>query len=333
MSAASRAAPPFDTGTDVGGLGHHQRHCLLLHVGAHQRAVGVVVLEERDQRRADRHDLLGRHVHQLHFGRRDLRDLGGRTEEHLLFELQTQVLQRCRLRRTAHQDAVVAERAVGIEGRVGLRDGVFLFFVRGEPHDLVGDLAADHLAVRRLDEAEAVDAGVRRERADEADVGTFWRLDRAHAAVVREVARRGLRTRPLTRQTTGTECRQTATVRETRQWVDLIHELRKLRRAEELFDRGDDGTDVDQRLRCDRLDVLGRHALTHDTLHARQTDAQLVLDQLAHRADATVGEVVLIVEAVARLALGQLQHVGAGAQDLGRRQSPANLARDARGRA
>ena len=47
------------------GLGTQQRHSLALHVRAHQRAVGVVVLEERDERRGDRDELLGRHVHQV----------------------------------------------------------------------------------------------------------------------------------------------------------------------------------------------------------------------------------------------------------------------------
>jgi hypothetical protein len=53
---ASRSV--FDTGTDVGGFGTHQWHGLTLHVGAHQGSVGVVVFEERDQRRGDRDDLL-----------------------------------------------------------------------------------------------------------------------------------------------------------------------------------------------------------------------------------------------------------------------------------
>jgi hypothetical protein len=39
----------LDAGADVGGLGHDQRHGLLLHVGAHQGPVGVVVLDEGDQ--------------------------------------------------------------------------------------------------------------------------------------------------------------------------------------------------------------------------------------------------------------------------------------------
>ena len=61
----------FHAGADERRLGAHQRHRLALHVGAHQRAVGVVVLEERDQSGRHRDQLLGRHVHEV--------DLAGRT--------------------------------------------------------------------------------------------------------------------------------------------------------------------------------------------------------------------------------------------------------------
>ena len=60
----------LDAGADERRLRDHQRHCLPLHVRAHQRAVGVVVLEERDQRRRDRDDLRRRHVHVLDVLRR-----------------------------------------------------------------------------------------------------------------------------------------------------------------------------------------------------------------------------------------------------------------------
>ena len=104
---------------------------------------------------------------------------------------------------------------------------------------------------------------------------------------------------------------------QARQGVVLVHELRQLARAEELLDGSDHWTDVDQRLGRDRLDVLGRHALTDDTLHAGQADANLVLDQLAYRADAPVGEVVLVVETVTRLAVGEMEHVGRSGEHLG----------------
>ena len=50
-------------GADERRVGLQQRHGLGLHVRAHQRAVGVVVLEERDQRRRHRPDLVRRDVH------------------------------------------------------------------------------------------------------------------------------------------------------------------------------------------------------------------------------------------------------------------------------
>src|SRR6202008_1486060 len=40
---------PFHAGADERRLGAHQRPGLTLHVRTHQRAVGVVVLQERDQ--------------------------------------------------------------------------------------------------------------------------------------------------------------------------------------------------------------------------------------------------------------------------------------------
>jgi len=60
--AGTIASMPVPTS---GGVGTHQRHRLALHVRAHQGAVGVVVLEERDQRRGDRDELLGRNVHEV----------------------------------------------------------------------------------------------------------------------------------------------------------------------------------------------------------------------------------------------------------------------------
>ena len=116
---------------------------------------------------------------------------------------------------------------------------------------------------------------------------------------------------PLPGETAGAQGRQAALVGEAVEGVGLAHELGQLAGAEELLDGGHHRPDVDQRLGRDGLDVLGRHALPDDPLHAGQADADLVLDQLAHRADPAVGEVVLVVEAVARLAVGQVQQVGA----------------------
>ena len=221
-----------------------------------------------------------------------------------------------RLGRAAHEHPVGAEGAVGVHRRVRLGDDVLLLLIGGEVEDLVGDLAVDDLAVGRLDEAELVDTAEGGQRTDQADVRTFRGLDGAHAPVVAEVHVAHLEARPLTREAAGAERREPTTVGQPGQRVDLVHELAQLGGSEELLDRRDHRSDVDQGRRSDGLDVLGGHALAHDPLHAGQTDADLVLDQLADAADAAVGEVVLIVEPVAVGARCQVEQVGRRREDL-----------------
>ena len=59
----------FHAGADQRRFGAQQRHGLTLHVRAHQGAVGVVIFQERHQRRGDRHQLLGRNVDEVAPGR------------------------------------------------------------------------------------------------------------------------------------------------------------------------------------------------------------------------------------------------------------------------
>ena len=58
---------PLHAGADHRRVGPQQRNRLALHVRTHQRAVGVVVLEERDQRRRDRNRLPRADVDVLNF--------------------------------------------------------------------------------------------------------------------------------------------------------------------------------------------------------------------------------------------------------------------------
>ena len=53
------------TGAHSRGLGGQKRHRLTLHVGTHQRAVGVVVLQEGNHGRSHGEHHLGRYVHQV----------------------------------------------------------------------------------------------------------------------------------------------------------------------------------------------------------------------------------------------------------------------------
>ena len=271
--------PVLEAGADERRLRDHQRHGLPLHVRAHQRPVCVVVLEERDERRRDRDDLRRRDVHVVDLlGPRDHGLAGRGAAQHLL----------------------VDELArLGVDRLRRLRDRVLRLLGGVEVDDLVGDLRLLDDAVRRLDEAELGDRGVRGERADEADVRALRRLDRAHPAVVGRVDVAHLDRRALAGQAACAERREPPAVREARQRVRLVEELRQLRGAEELLERRHDRADVDDRLRRDRVDVLGRHPLAHDALHAVEADAERLLDQLARRAEPAVAEVLVLVELAA----------------------------------
>ena len=59
----SRASLPSMPVPTNGAWRADERHGLTLHVGAHERAVRVVVLEERNERRGDGHHLVRRDVH------------------------------------------------------------------------------------------------------------------------------------------------------------------------------------------------------------------------------------------------------------------------------
>ena len=74
LARVQRGAP-LHAGADDRRLRLEERHGLALHVRAHQGAVGVVVLEERDEGRGHRDDLLGRDVHVLDRVRPSLREL------------------------------------------------------------------------------------------------------------------------------------------------------------------------------------------------------------------------------------------------------------------
>ena len=191
---------------------------------------------------------------------------------------------------------------------------VFLFVGR-HPVDDIGDLAVFHATVRSLDEAVLIHAGIERKAADEADVGAFGGLDRAHAGVVRIVnvahgrgdVRAAAGTRLVAGEAAGAERGKRALMRKAGKRVRLVHELRELAGAEELLDGRHDRADVDERLRRDLVDIVRAHALTHDALHAAHADAELVGDELAHRADTAVAEVVDIVGLEAGLAGSESQ--------------------------
>ena len=189
-----------------------------------------------------------------------------------------------------------------VELRVRLRDHELAFLDRRQVVDLVGDLALDDLAVRRLEEAVFVRPRVQRERVDEADVRAFRRLDRADAAVVRRVHVAHLEAGALAGEAARPERGDAALVRDLGQRVRLVHELRQLRAAEELLDRRRDRLGVDQVVRQQVLALGLAEALLHRALDAHEARAELVLGELAHRAHAAVAEMVDVVDLAAAVA-------------------------------
>ena len=211
----------LQAGGDDRRLGHEQRHGLALHVRAHEGAVGVVVLEERDQAGGDADHLLGRDVDVLDvFGLDDVRSRSG----------------------TRAMSAARPGLPLVVDAGIGRREVVFAFLVGPHPDDLVCRLAVLDLAVRGDQEAVLVDAAIDAQRADEADVGAFGGLDRADAAVVGDVHVADLEASPLAVQAARAEGREPALVGELRQRVGLVDDLRQFAAAEEVLDGRADAT-------------------------------------------------------------------------------------------
>ena len=183
---------------------------------------------------------------------------------------------------TTNEHTVLGEVALGINWCVGLRHDELFFGVSSQVDDLVGDPTVHDLAVGRLNEAVLVDSCVGGQGTNEANVWTFWRLNRTHTAVVGGVNVSNFETGTLTGKTTRSKGRQTTLVGKASKWVDLVHELTQLARSEELLSCSHDRADVDERLWGDGFDVLGRHALTNHALHARKANTELVLDELTN---------------------------------------------------
>src|SRR2546423_5338535 len=123
-----------------------------------------------------------------------------------------------------------------VHGRVRLGHEEILFAIAGEIIDLIRNPAFLDLAVRRFDKSEFVDPRKRAHRADETDVRTFRRLDRANPSVMRRMDVAHFESRAIARETARPDSREPALVRQLREGIRLVHELRELRATEEIAD-------------------------------------------------------------------------------------------------
>ena len=181
-------------------------------------------------------------------------------------------------------------------GRVGRRQVGLALLVGPHPDDVLGHLAVLDLAVGGDQEAVLVDAAVDAQRADQPDVGPFGRLDRADAAVVRDVDVADLEAGALAVEPAGAQGAEPPLVGELRQRVGLVDDLRELAAAEEVLDRRADALGVDQRARGHVLGVLEAHPLLDGAAELEEALAQLVGGQLVDGAQPAVAQVVDVVD-------------------------------------
>ena len=284
----------FNAGSHKGRFGLEQRHSLPLHIGAHQRPVGVVVFQEGNHGGGHRDHHFRRNVHQIHPLPLDLDDLVPMAAGH-----------------PGGLDA-----ALFVQGLVGLGHDVLVLNVRRHIPDFVRHHAGFlvHHPIGGFDKAVVVDPGIGGHIGNQADVGAFWGLDGAQAAIVAVVNVPDFHVSPIPGKAAGAQGGHTALMGQLGQRVVLVHELRQRRRAEKLLDGRGDRPDIDKALGRHQIQVLDGHALPDHPLHAAEADAELVLQQLAHAAQPPISQVVDIVRRAH--AVGQAVQIVDRGQDI-----------------
>jgi hypothetical protein len=246
------------------------------------------VLEERNQRRRRTHDLHGRQVHVVHvvgIGERELAPV-------------------------PHEERVAGELAVGADRLVGLGDPGAILHVGGDELDIVlGRHPVLDPPVRCFQEPELIDPGIGGQTRDEPDVRTFRGLDGAHPPVVGVVDVANLEPGAVAGEAARAQGREAPLVGQLGEGVGLVHELAELAGPEERLHHRADGPRVDQVVGSDVLGVLQTHPLADDAGHAGQPDVELVGQELAHRPDAAIAEMVDVVRGDVRMTHPQQQQV------------------------
>ena len=179
----------FHAGADERSLSFKKRDGLALHISAHESAVSVVVFKEGNESGGDRDDLFRANVHKVDLISREFRSIfmksGG--------------------------DGLVKEEIV--KNRfISLSDDKFFFFKSVEEDDLIRDFFMKFIdyTVRGFYEAEFINDGEIRKRADEADIGPFRSFDGAHSAVVRDMDVANFEAGAFTREPAGPESGESA---------------------------------------------------------------------------------------------------------------------------
>ena len=263
----------FHTGTNQRLISTQSWNGLTLHVRTHQCTVGVIVFQERDQGRTDGYHLLGGYVHVVNLVAAEQAGFAFATAGNQIFYKVAFVIQ------------------VGVR----LSDNVVAFFDSRQVMNFVGYNTVGDFTIRRFEETVFVCLCVHGQGVDQTDVRTFRRFDWTYATVVSRVYVSNFEACAFTGQTAWAECRDTTFVRNLRQRVVLVHELRQLAGTEELFHCRRNRLGVDHILRHQGIQIAQRQTLFNRTLNTYQANAELVFRHFTYGTDTTVAEVVDIV--------------------------------------
>ena len=133
-------------------------------------------------------------------------------------------------------------------------------------------------------------------RRDQTNVWTFRSFYCAQATVVRIVYVPHFKACSFTTQTAGTQRRDTAFVRDLRQRISLIKELRQLRCSKERIDHRRESSCIDEVHRSEDFIVTHIHSLAYRSCHTCKSYSELSVQLLTHSAHTTVTQVIDIID-------------------------------------
>ncbi len=104
-----------------------------------------------------------------------------------------------------------------------------------------------------------------------------------------------LETSSLPRKTSWTKGRKTSLMCQLCQWIILVHKLGQLGTSEEFLYCCCYRFDVNEGLWCNAIHILSSHTFTNHSLHTGQTDAVLILKQLAYCTNSAVAQMIDVI--------------------------------------
>ncbi len=110
-----------------------------------------------------------------------------------------------------------------------------LFLVGSHVFDFIGDNTIAHDAIRSFDKSKFIDLGKGGKRSDQTDVRSFRRFNRANTSIVAGMNVAHFKSCSIAVQAARSKRGKTSFVGQFGNRVGLIHKLRKLRTAEEVF--------------------------------------------------------------------------------------------------